>query len=213
MKRWALAAVLTSLLALGACGSEGDSASDDRRAGSAGVSKSESTSSADRPDPHYAVFPSGVPGPGWELSEAVRQLGSGRDVLGGLPGVDWYAEFEGPAVDENTDAHVSLTGYVQSLEVRRTESVSSTARVTEGEINGRKAFWSVEPEDPESGSTVTWEVTPDYTLELFGTGISLDELITMARSVRDATEAEWVAAGGVLSDCAPGEDCPGSDQG
>lgn len=214
MKRWALAVVLTSLLALGACDSgSDDSGTDETRPGVAADRNSDSASSAELPDPHYAVFPSGVPGSGWELSEAVRQLGSARDVLGGLPGVDWYAEFEGPAVDGNTDAHLSLTGYAQSLEERRSESVSSTARVTEGEINGRTAFWSVEPEDPESGGTVTWEVTPDYTLELFGTGIGLDELLAMARTVRDATEAEWVAAGGVLSDCAPGEECPDSAEG
>lgn len=212
MKRWALAVVLTSLLALGACGSgSDDSRSDAARPGPVG--NSDSASAADLPDPHYAVFPSRVPDTGWELSEAVRQRGGGRDVLGGLPGVDWYAEFEGPAVDANTDAHLSLTGYVQSLEERRTESVSSTARVTEGEINGRKAFWSVEPEDPESGASVTWEVTPDYTLELFGIGVGLDELLAMARTVKDATEAEWVAAGGVLSDCGPGEDCPDPAEG
>lgn len=205
--------VMTSLLALGACSGSDDDATDDSGPGIGALGNSGSVASADLPDPHYAVFPSGVPGPGWELTEASRQLGAGRDVLGGLPGVDWYAEFDGPAVDGNTDAHVSLTGYAQSLEERRSESVSSTAQVTEGEINGRKAFWSVEPEDPESGATVTWEVTPDYTLELFGTGIDLEELLTMARTVQDATEAEWVAAGGVLSDCAPGDECPDSAEG
>jgi hypothetical protein len=213
VKRWALAVVLTSLLAAGACSGSDDNATDESRPGAAALGNSGSVASADLPDPHYAVFPSGVPGTGWELAEAIRQLGGGRDVLGGLPGVDWYAEFEGPELDGNTDAHLSLTGYAQSLEERQAESVSSTARVTEGEINGRKAFWSVEPEDPESGATVTWEVTPDYTLELFGTGIGLDELLAMARTVKDATEAEWVAAGGVLSDCAPGEGCPDSAEG
>lgn len=207
-----MAVVLSSLLALGACNSgSDDSPSTDARPG-VGV-LGDDGAPRELPDPHYAVFPSGVPGTGWELAEAVRQLGSGRDVLGGLPGVDWYAEFEGPEVGD-TNAYLSLTGYAQSLEERRAESVSSTARVTEGEINGRTAFWSVEPEDPDDGATVTWEITPDYSLELFATGVALEELLDMARAVRDATENEWVAAGGVLTDCSPAEaDCPDSAEG
>ena len=202
---------LTSLLALGACGSgSDDTGSTESGPGGAAVGNS---ASGELPDPHYAVFPERVPATGWQLSEAVRQLGSDRDaVLGGLPGVDWYAEFEGPPVDGTRNAYLSLTGYAQSLEERKAESVSSTADVTEGEINGRRAFWSVEPEDPDSGATVTWEVTPDYTLELFATGVDLEDLLAMARTVKDATEAEWVAAGGVLSDCPVPEDCPDSGE-
>ncbi len=215
MKRWALAGVLTALLALGGCDSgsgSDDTASTDVRPGAAALGDDDPPT-GERPDPHYAVFPSGLPGTGWELVEAVRQPGSERDVLGGLPGVDWYAEFEGPEVGD-TDAYLSLTGYAQSLEERRAESVSSTASVQEGDINGRKAFWSVEPEDPDSGATVTWEINPDYTLELFATGVGLDDLLTMARSVKDATEAEWVAAGGVLSDCSDGAaECPDAAEG
>lgn len=213
MKRWASVAVLASLLALGACDSSSDDAGgSESRPGAAALGNS---ASRDLPDPHYAVFPSAMPGAGWELSEAVRQLGTDRDaVLGGLPGVDWYAEFEGPEVGGNTNAYLSLTGYAQSLEERKAESVSSTAQVTEGDINGHRAFWSVEPEDPDSGATVTWEITPDYSLELFATGVALDDLLAMARTVKDATEAEWVAAGGVLGDCAPAETgCPDSAEG
>lgn len=213
MKRWATVVVLTSLLALGACDSgSDDTGNNESRPGAAALGDS---ASGDLPDPHYAMFPSAVPGTGWELAEAVRQLGSDRDaVLGGLPGVDWYAEFEGPEGEGSTNPYLSLTGYAQSLEARRTESVSSTAQVTEGEINGHPAFWTVEPEDPESGATVTWEIRPDYSIEVFATGVDLEDLLAMARTVKDATEAEWVAAGGVLSDCTPGEgDCPDSAEG
>lgn len=211
MKRWALAMILTSLLALGACDSGSDSADkSDAKPGAAAPGGQ--SDQGPGPDPHYAVFPAKVPGTGWELTEATRQLGTGREAqLGGLPGVDWYAEFDGPDTDDNTNVYLLLTGYIQSLEERRAETESDAAGVTEGEINGHKAFWSFDPED---GAVVTWEVNPDYTLEVFATGISLNELLTMARSVKDATEAEWVAAGGQIADCEPGQDdCPDSADG
>lgn len=214
MKRWVLAVVLTSLLALGACSSNSDDGNDaGSRPGAAALGEPEEA--GDVPDPHYAVFPARVPGAGWELTEAVRMLGAYRGVqLGGLPGVDWYAEFDGPSAAGNTPVYLSLTGYTQSLEERKAESVSASSNVTEGDVNGRKAFWSTDPGDPGSGAFVTWEITPDYTLEVFGTGISLTELLAMARTVKDATEAEWIAAGGQVADCTPPQpDCPDSAEG
>ncbi|MBA3742702.1 hypothetical protein [Sporichthya sp.] len=211
MKRWALAMVLTSLLALGACDSGSDS--DDKSDAKPGAAAPGGQSNpGEAPDPHYAVFPSKVPGTGWELTEATRQIGTGREVqLGGLPGVDWYAEFDGPPAEGGTNAYLSLTGYSQSLEERRAESVSDPSNVTEGDISGHKAFWILDPED---GAVVTWEITSDYTIEVFSTGISLGELLAMARSVKDASEAEWVAAGGQIADCKPGQDdCPDSADG
>ncbi|HUR75566.1 MAG TPA: hypothetical protein VMZ00_14890 [Sporichthya sp.] len=217
MKRWALAMVLTSLLALGGCGSGSDSNrgtdAQDSRPGAAAPGGT--IDPKNLPDPHYAVFPSKVPGPGWELTEAVRQLGTGAAPLGGLPGVDWYAEFKRPDTGTQTNVYLSLTGYIQSLDARKAELASPTAQVTDGEINGHKAFWSVDPGDLENGMVVTWEVTRDYTLEVFATGVSLDDLLAAARTVKDASEAEWIAAGGHLGDCGGSRQtaCPGSAQG
>lgn len=214
VKRWALAMVLTSLLALGACdsGSDDDDTKDSRPGAAAPGGQFEA---GEVPDPHYAVFPSKVPAPGWELTEAVRMLGTGREVqLGGLPGVDWYAEFDGPEGDGSAKVYLTLTGYIQSLEERKAESVSATSDVTDGEINGHPAFWSIDPDDLGSGAVVTWEVTPDYTLEVFATGVSLNELLAIARTVKDATEAEWIAAGGQVADCEPMQTaCPDSAEG
>ena len=210
MKRWALAMVLTSLLALGACNSGSDDDNNARGSQPGAAAPGGQNDPGDVPDPHYAVFPNNVPAAGWELTEAVRMLGTGREVqLGSLPGVDWYAEYDGPEGDN--PVYLLLTGYIQSLDERRAELESGDRQVTEGEINGHKAFWSFDPED---GALVTWEVTPDYTLEVFATGISLDETLAMARTVKDASEAEWKAAGGQVADCEPmATACPDSAQG
>jgi hypothetical protein len=213
VKRWALAVVLTSLLALGACGDDkgGDDKSSNSPPGAAAPGGS--TRAAKAPDPHFAVFPAKVPGPGWSLTESVRELGTGRDVqLGGLPGVDWYSEFDGPPVD-GENAYLSLTGYTQSLQERRDESVSETSQVSDGEINGHPAFWSIDPQDPDAGVVVTWAVSDDYTIEVYATGLSMDALLAFARTVKDATQDEWVAAGGKLSDCSGNTDCPDSADG
>jgi hypothetical protein len=205
-----------SLLALGGCDSGGGD--DTRSSGSTPAPGAAAPGGQSKPgkvpDPHFAVFPDKVPGPGWEMTEAVRELGTGRDVeLGGLPGVDWYAEFDGPPVAGNTNAYLSLTGYTQSLDERKAESVSETSQVNQGQINGHDAFWSVDPGDPEAGAVVTWAVTDDYTIEVYATGVSMDDLLAFARTVKDATQAEWIAAGGKLSDCTDGSDCPDSADG
>lgn len=217
VKRWAPILVLTPLLALGACGGS-NSETDDPRPRSAAAGQQ--SASADQPAPHYAMFPGDAPGAGWELTDAVRTRGADDDgrnggaQLGGLPGVDWYAEFNGPPVDEDSTAFLSLTGYTQSLAERRSESVSDTSDVTEGEISGHPAFWTIDPDDPDSGSVVTWEVEPGYTLELFATGVAMDELVAMAKTVRDVSESEWVATEAKATGCSPtAEDCPDSAEG
>jgi hypothetical protein len=206
VKRWVMAVVVTSLLALGACDSGG---SDDKNSNSAPGSSSGKTSGKVA-DPHFAVFPDKVPGTGWELTESVRESGTGRTVqLGGLPGVDWYSDFDGPPLSDGKNAYLSLTGYTQSLEERKTESTSDTSTVTTGEINGHEAFWTIDPDDPAAGATVTWAVTDNYTIEVYSEGLSMDDLLALARTVKDATQDEWVAAGGKLSDCeADSSDCP-----
>jgi hypothetical protein len=194
VKRWALAVVVTSLLALGGC-SSGDDV--EKSANSGPQSGSASRTSGTAPDPHFVVFPGNVPTTGWELTNAVREQNTGRtQQLGGLPGVDWYAEFNGPPVSNNTNAYLSLTGYTQSLAERKEESVSDTAEVHEDDINGHEAFWSIDPQDPEAGAVVTWAVADDYTIEVYATGLSMDDLLAFARTVKDATQDEWVAAGG-----------------
>ncbi|WP_019878034.1 hypothetical protein [Sporichthya polymorpha] len=204
MKRWTLAVVLASLLAVGGCGGASDDPAQPAAAAQAEAAQ------ADLPDPHYALFPDATPAPDWELTDVVRMRADERDAkrkraepLGALPGVDWYTEYAGPATDD-TDAYLSLTAYTQSLAERKTESVSETSTATDGEINGHPAFWTMDPEDPGSGAVVAWEIAPGYTLELFATGVPLDDLVAMAKTVRDATEAEWAAAGAdVLSPSGP----------
>ncbi len=207
MRRVLLALLLTSSIALSGCGGSGSDA-DDTRPGAAAL---EDSAPADLPDPHYAMFPATIPETGWEFTEAVRMRdGDGKDDLGGLPGVDWYAEFSGPEAG-NSEAYISLTGYTQSLDERRTESVSAASDVTEGEISGHPAFWAIDPEDLDSGGVVAWEVAPGYTIELFATGVSMDDLVALAKTVRETSEAEWAAAGDQVSGCLPtAEDCADS---
>jgi hypothetical protein len=56
-------------------------------------------------------------------------------------------------------------------------------------------------------------VTDDYTIEVYATGVSMDDLLAFARTVKDATQDEWVAAGGKLGDCSDQSDCPDSADG
>jgi hypothetical protein len=208
-----VAVLVASLLALGACNSGGSNdGTKHSRPGATAPSKQ--SSPAKKVDPHYAVFPNKVPGTGWDLTDAIRMAGTGANAdaqLGGLPGVDWYAEFDRPAVGGSSKAYLSLTGYTQSLQARQAESVSPTSNVQQGDINGRPAFWFSDPDDPSNGATVTMAVADNYTIEVFATGLSMDELLALARTVKDATEAEWVAAGGQLTNCAPGPTaCPDS---
>jgi hypothetical protein len=214
VKRWALAVVMSSLLALGACNSSGDDAKKSSNANPGAAAPAGQTKPGKLPDPHFAVFPDKVPAAGWELTEAVRELGTGREVqLGGLPGVDWYAEFDGPPVAGGANAYLSLTGYTQSLDERKEESVSETSTVNQGQINGHDAFWSIDPQDPDAGAVVTWTVADDYTIEVYGTGLSMDQLLAFARTVKDATQDEWIAAGGKLSDCSGDATCPDNADG
>ena len=60
-----------------------------------------------------------------------------------------------------------------------------------------------DPVDPEVGSFVTLDFGEGYSIELFATYVPLDDLLTWAGSLRPATEAEWVAAGGNLAECPP----------
>lgn len=214
VKRWALTVVLSSLLAVGGCGSDQHPSADPPAP--AAAAPGGTTRAAVKVDPHYVVFPGRTPGAGWTLAESVRETGTGREAqLGGLPGVDWYTEFNGPA-NNGEPAYLSLTGYTESLAQRKDESVSDTSQTQDGDINGHPAFWTTDPNDPASGVTVTWAVTDTYSIEVYATGISMDELLTFARTVKDASEAEWKAAGGTVTDCsatANATPCPNSADG
>jgi len=203
---------MTSLLALGACNSGGGNDHKSSSTAQPGAAAPGAQAKPGKvPDPHFVVFPDKVPATGWELTEAVRELNTGRAVqLGGLPGVDWYAEFNGPPASNGANAYLSLTGYTQSLEERKGEQ-SPGPGTSEGDFNGHPAFWGSVPDD--GGVVVTWQVADDYTIEVYGTGLSLDQLLAFARTVKDATQDEWVAAGGKLSDCSDGAKCPDSADG
>lgn len=212
VKRWALAVVVMSLFALGACDSGGG---DDKKTTSnpgAAALGGQVTKPGKLPDPHYVVFPDKTPGTGWTLTESLRETGTGRNAaLGGLPGLDWYSEFDGPDVG-GEKSYLSLTGYAQSLDDRRADLVDEGTTAQDGDINGHKAFWVTDPSDSQEGVTITYEVAENYTIEVFGTGVTLDQLLAFARTVKDASESEWKAAGGKTSDCED-DDCPDSADG
>lgn len=199
--RRAVALTLTALacLAVPACssGSGPDSAGDKQEK----VVRSTPT-----PASRYVVFPGDVPATGWKLSEAHKSDTDNRtSQLGELPGVDWYAEFEQPDTESEDVPYLSLTGYTQPLEQLRA-AIPQTAQLSEGDIAGHHAFWGSDPADPEVGSFVTMDFGDGYSIELFATYVELDDLLTWAGSLRPASEAEWVAAGGVVATCTPLQD-------
>lgn len=211
VKRTVLLLVAAATLALAGC-SSGD---DDSPAGSSDSgSASGSVAAAPAPPSQFALFPGNTPAAGWQLSEAVKLTNTGQGTtLGSLPGVDWYAEFDGPDGDGDIEPYISLTAYTEPLATRRA-TLSETADVTDGEIEGRKAFWSSDPQNPDDGAIVTIAFDENYSIEVFATAVDLDELVEIAKTVRPATEAEWEAAGGVVADCQDVADtCPDSAAG
>ncbi len=194
----ALAAMLLACLGVPAC--SGGSSPDAPPSGQGTQNLARSTPA---PSSRYVLFPGSVPAPGWELSQAQRSVDEDRESeLGALPGVDWYAEFEQLDTDAEDIPYLSVTGYTESLDQLRA-TISPTGQLSEGDIAGRRAFWGSDPADPGVGSFVTMDFGDGYSIELFGTFVPLEDLLTWAGSLRPASEAEWVAAGGVVAECTP----------
>lgn len=150
----------------------------------------------------FAVFAEHVPQPGWTLSEGVHPTGASVSWFHKMdPAMDWFAEYYGPAADPNDQPYVSVTG--------RTAALAPAPGAVRGEINGRAATWSGDSADLGDDTAVTIAWGRGYTLSLSSHGLSLDELRRVAGELRPATEAEWVAEGGVSGDCPPMSDTCG----
>lgn len=148
---------------------------------------------------HYAVFPHGLPAKDWHLLKSVRPTGAARDAVRAMdeqPALDWYSEYEG--ADHHPD--ITLSGNADSLGEERRVLTAHKGAVAEGTISGRQALWKAES---VGGAFVAIDWADGYTVTLSSTDLPLDRLRDLARTVRPATEAEWVAAGGEFSACMP----------
>lgn len=205
------AAVATALvLALTGCSSDNTASSEnpgepeparsDRATPSAGPADV-SSSPAPSTDARFAVFADGVPAEGWELTESYQvPEGGAKDDRPIEPSLTFSAEYRGPGANPNVAPFIAVSGHEADLAERRELQGELDREVTEGEIGGRKAFWASDPEDVEGGVTVAIAFAEDFTVELTGASVTLDQLRGFAAALKPATEQEWAAAGGTLAD-------------
>lgn len=166
---------------------------------------------AKRPQPHYVVFPGGVPAAGWKRVEAVRLTGAGGKAQRELDAaLDWFAEYLGPGTSLASKPHLSVSGYAESLaDFRKHHPVDEDVTVKSGKLLGRPAIWGA---DASIGSRfVVIALTDDYAIELKAGGMKLAELRAYAATLKETTKAGWKKAGGVVVDCVPEDPCPGVD--
>lgn len=149
----------------------------------------------------FASFSEGA----WFLSEAIKPTGNALKAIRVQDAsLDWTSTYEEPDTDQTMVLSGHLRGLAAEVTVLRSVVKKSGAKVTEGEIGGKKAAWA----DVPGGNVVMLIALRDtYTLRVETSGADLDASMALAKKVTPTTEAKWSAAGGKMADCQPGDEC------
>lgn len=141
------------------------------------------------PGQTYAVFVTGVPGPGWVIGTAARADDPAtRDLLDEVEGIAWSAEYENLRDPSGRPPYLKVSGIARPLaEI----GVSDSALENSGPIAGRPARWGTDPADPEGSTFVMIALTPQDTVLLEAFDLTVDELRRFASELRPATAEEW----------------------
>ena len=148
---------------------------------------------------------------GWELRTGLDY----RAGLGALdkaePDLDWSASYDGPRVDgadgSYTIPRVRVSAHFSDLEGRRKHLAGF--ELAPGTVNGRTAL--VGQGGGGTPRVVLLELAPDYSLMLLTYDDPVD-LEKLAAALAPADEKGWIAAGGKVLDCVPGESNCGFDK-
>jgi hypothetical protein len=135
----------------------------------------------------------------WSLK---RALNPAPDSLASRvePSLDWFAEYErrGPVSDEGryTLYRVRLSGHFAAVERQRDNLhglVGERSVVIAGKtaISGRLA-------DPIGPEVVLIRLSDTYSAVALSYELTGDDLVAWCATLRDASEAEWVASGGTI---------------
>ena len=122
-------------------------------------------------------------GPGWDLGD----LPLGLAPMSSGPIRNWEArlvtykdEEQEVAIQTNVDSPKLLSTFRRNL---------GNAGLTVIDFDGKRALVS----DHGEGPTLTWEYEPRVIVRLGASGADLDQLLTLARSVRAVDQTEWDA--------------------
>jgi len=149
---------------------------------------------------HFMVLQDG----GWTLRQAVKPAGVTGAQAGIEPSLDWWSEYEravaadGGAIEASG---VRISGHRLALQDHGGELPGFQG--SDGEIDGRPARIGTGPDGPPA--VITMAVEDDYTVMVLSYELSVDELTEVAEQLEIVSESDWLAAGGEIRDCEPGD--------
>lgn len=149
----------------------------------------------------FVTFSSGD----WFLSEAVKPTAQAlKDTRKVEASLDWTMTYEEP----NLEQAMVLTGHLRGLAAEKkvldAAAKKADAKVISGKIGGKDAVWT---DIPGGNVVMLIALTDTYTLEVETSGVDLDASLDLAKLIKTTSEANWKAAGGVIDDCQPGDEC------
>ena len=124
----------------------------------------------------------------WKLKEAVKP--STGQVALTEPSIDWYAEYERFPAPNRSEA-VRLSAH-QSRILRDELGLGFALRALR--VRGQKGFGGTGPD--KRPAVVLFDAKPGYAIMALSYELQVEDLRSWMRSLRPASEEEWVDAGG-----------------